>query len=52
MDMKKLTNENAILKEVLDHLDTAVTIIDCRGITRYYNSAAAEVDNIKGISFA
>lgn len=47
MDVKTLTRENAILKEVLDHVDTAVQIIDRRGINRYYNNAAAEMDNIR-----
>jgi len=47
MDIKALSRENVILKEVLNHLDAAVHIIDRKGITRYYNTAAAEMDNIR-----
>lgn len=47
MDIKALAKENLILKEVLNHLDAAVQVIDRKGITRYYNTAAAEMDNIR-----
>lgn len=46
MDMKRLARENHIFKDVLDHIDTAVTVIDTGGIIRYYNRAAIEMDNI------
>jgi arginine utilization regulatory protein len=47
MDIKALTKENVILKEVLNRLDAAVQVIDRKGITRIYNTAAAEMDNIR-----
>lgn len=46
MDLEELARENAILKTVLNHTDEAVHIIDCDGITRFYNKVASEMEGM------
>ena len=47
MNLKALLKENSILKSVLNHADVAVQIVDCSGITRFYNKVAAEMDGME-----
>ena len=46
MDIANLAGENAILKTVLNLTDEAVHIIDCDGITRFYNKVSAETEGM------
>jgi len=46
MDLEEIARENAILKTVLNHTDEAVHIIDCDGITRFYNKVASEMEGM------
>ncbi len=46
MDIAKLSGENAVLITVLNLTDEAVHIIDCDGITRFYNKVSAEMDGM------
>ena len=46
MDIANLSGENAILKNVLNLTDEAVHIIDCEGITRFYNKVSAETEGM------
>ena len=46
MDIAELSGENAILRTVLNLTDEAVHIIDCDGITRFYNKVSAEMEGM------
>lgn len=47
MNLKAVTGEYGILQAVLNHADVAVHIVDCDGITRFYNKVAAEMDGMR-----
>ena len=47
MNLKKSLEENHILKAILNLADVAVHLVDCDGITRYYNYVAAEMDGMQ-----
>lgn len=46
MDLGEIARQNAILKTVLNYTDEAVHIIDCDGITRFYNKVSAEMEGM------
>ncbi len=47
MNLRSVLKENYIIKSVLNLADVAVQLVDCDGITRFYNNVAAEMDGMK-----
>lgn len=47
MNLRAVLKENYIIKSVLNLADVAVQLVDCDGITRFYNNVAAEMDGMK-----
>lgn len=45
--LREALKENHILKSILNLADVAVHLVDCGGITRFYNNVAAEMDGMK-----
>ncbi len=46
MDLAELSRQNAILRAVLNFTDEAVHIIDCDGVTWFYNKVSAEMEGM------